>query len=166
MGVAALGLGSAVGLTIGSLYQSNEARKDTRRAQRANQRIEARKLQKQKQEALRASQRERAKITANSVSQGTQEASASQGGIASIQTQTTNNISFIEQINQAQLQVQRRLEKAAQHQANAQAMSQVASLASMAVGMPGMGGPPAPNTPAPVVTSQGKPAGTSFIGIV
>jgi hypothetical protein len=94
-------------------------------------------------------------MVASSVSQGTQEASASRGGTASVQTQTTNNISFIEQINQAQLQIQSRMEKAAQHQFNAQAFSGIASLASMGVGM----STGAPNKPAPVETSVGVPTG-------
>lgn len=130
MGTAVL-VGASLLATGASVVESNNARKDTKRANRASQRIEARKAQRQKQEQLRASQRTRAEMMASSVTQGTQGASASQGGVASVQTQTTNNISFIEQINQAQLQVQRRMEKASQHQFNAQALGQVSSLASM-----------------------------------
>lgn len=131
MGLEVL-VGASLLATGASVIESNNARKDSKRANRASQRIEARKAQRQKQEQLRASQRTRAEMMASSVTQGTQGASASQGGVASVQTQTTNNISFIEQINQAQLQVQRRMEKAAQHQFNAQALGQVAGMASMA----------------------------------
>lgn len=122
-------------LTGASLIESNNARKDSRRAQRANQRIEARKIQREKQAQLRAAQRETARMTAASVSQGTGDSSAVSGGVASINQQTANNVSFIESINQAQLDIQRRLEKSAQHQFNAQAFTELASMASMGVGM-------------------------------
>ena len=143
--------------TAGSLVQSNSARKDSRRAQRANQRIEARKMQREKQAQLRAAQRETAKMTAASVSQGTGESSAVSGGVSSINQQTANNIGFIESMNRAQLDIQRRLEKASQHQFNAQAFSGLASLASMGANFSQR--PKAPNTPAPVETSVGVPTG-------
>ena len=157
MGLETVLIGTAVGLTGASLIESNNARKDSRRAQRANQRIEARKMQREKQAQLRAAQRETAKMTAASVSQGTGESSAVSGGVSSINQQTANNIGFIESMNRAQLDIQRRLEKASQHQFNAQAFSSLASIASMGVGM---GNTPAPNkTPAPVETSVGVPTG-------
>lgn len=144
MGLATIAVGTLVG---GSIYSSNRARREQRRATRARNRIESRQRQRQTQEQLRASQRATAEIQAGAATQGITDASAVRGGVASVQTQAAENISFINQIDSAQQEIQSTLERANRYQFIAQTAAQAASLgASAATGGAGSGRA----TPAPV----------------
>jgi len=117
----------AFGVVGGSIFASSKARKERRAAARAQARIASRQRARERQQVLRESQRASAQITAGAAGTGTLGASAFQGGVASVQTQAFNNASFITQIDTAQKEIQKRLERASQFEFTAQTLGQIAS---------------------------------------
>lgn len=123
---AALGI-AAVG-TAASIQQSRQARKASKRAARAQQRISERQNQRERLKQLRESQIARAQVTASAAQTGTLGTSAFEGGVASLQSQAAGNISFINQIESLQQQVNKNQQRAANFASNAQDIGAVTEL--------------------------------------
>lgn len=100
------------GTVVGSVFQSNRARREERAARRAEQRINERKQQRERIAQLRQSQINRASIEAVTSATGTGESSSAQGAAFAQTSQAASNIQFINQIESLQREIQSRLESA------------------------------------------------------
>lgn len=100
------------GTVVGSVFQSNRARREERAARRAEQRINERRQQRERIAQLRQSQINRASIEAVTSATGTGESSSAQGAAFAQTSQAASNIQFINQIESLQREIQSRLESA------------------------------------------------------
>lgn len=100
------------GTVVGSIFQSNRARREERAAQRAQQRIRERQQQRERIAQLRSAQINRASIEASSAATGTGGSSSAQGAAFSQTSQAASNIQFINQVESLQQEIQRRMESA------------------------------------------------------
>lgn len=118
------------GLVGGSLIQSERARREQRKATRAQQRIQERRNQRQRLQQIRESQINVAQIEQAGATQGVGTSSSLQGGVAAIQTGTAANVSFINQVESLQQRIQNNLERANRFSGQAQAAASLATLAT------------------------------------
>ena len=121
---------AVVGLTGLSVIRGEQSRKEQKRATRAQQRIQERRNQRQRIQQVRESVIASAQIQQAGATQGIPQASAVKGGVAGVQTQAATNISFINQIESLQQNIQRNLERARTFAGQARTLGQAAEFAS------------------------------------
>lgn len=124
------------GLTGASIYQGERARKESKKAAQAQQRISNRQSQKEKISQLREAQIARAQVSVQSQAMGTQDASTTSGITSSIGSTAGANVQFINTINSLQQEISRRMQKANDFAANAQTLGSLASLGASFVKPP------------------------------
>ena len=141
--MAAAGVGIA-----GSIYASEQSRKQSKKASRAQRRMQARENQRQQLAQIRQSKIASAQIMQAGANTGTSGASSVQGGMANVQMQSAQNVSFLTQMDNMQQAVQRRQEKAAQYAGLADTFQAAGNFAASRVQPTGTGGtkPANPNT--------------------
>lgn len=109
------------GTLFGSLVAGEQARREGKKANQINRKIEELKLRRQKQETLREAQVARASLQQQAANAGVLQTTGAQQGVQSIEAQATGNLQFIDQINTLQQQSSERLQ-AAQDFQNASAL--------------------------------------------
>ena len=101
----------AVG-TVGQVATTIKAGKENRAAARAQQRIEARRAQRQQLAELRQSQIVRASVSQQAATSGSADTSGFRGAVGSAQSTTAGNLAFTQQVQGLQQYIGQRLEKA------------------------------------------------------
>ena len=135
IGVATLGL---------SLQQSRQARKQTKKANRLDERRAKLQATRSAVESIRKSQVARAQIVQAGENQGVGGSSAVSGGVASIASSTAGNIGFADQLFKLQQSSSRLRQSAADFSSNSQAIGQLGGMAANFSG--GTAKPPATPT--------------------
>ena len=122
-----------VAVSVGTgLASANEARKSRKASQRANEvqsRIQERRSQRERIQALREARIVNAQLDTQAAITGTQSSSAVQGASANIQQQLGTNLSFVEQIQGLQKQAQVYQQSAANAASRASTYNAIGNLA-------------------------------------
>lgn len=144
MGVGALVVAAvaAVGSTVSNMKAASEERK----ANRAQNRIAARKNQREQLANVRQNQIAAAKNTQGAATGGSLDSSGYRGSSSSIQSTTAGNLAFTNQVQGLQDYSAERLEKASKFRGYAMAFDTVGQIASSAGSAAGGGGGSTPNT--------------------
>jgi hypothetical protein len=121
-----------VGSVAASLYSSEKARSENKKASRTSRRIQEKQNQREKLKQIREGRIGTAQIEQASASQGTAGSSATRGGVGALNSNVSSNIAFLNQVDSLQQNIQRNLEAAGKYQAQSAAFGQIASLAAMA----------------------------------
>ena len=133
MGVEALIVGSLIG-TAASVVSGQKARSEQKKANKVQQRVRQTQDARARIAQVREARRAQAQIIQSGATQGAMNSSAVQGGVAAVGSNAENNIQFINQVDNFQQTIARRMENANKFQAMASTFGTVASLASSAAG--------------------------------
>lgn len=100
MGIETALLAVAAAGTVGSLYSQNQAAKASSKAAGAQRRQEALAAAIQRRQAQKAGRQAAALAIQAGENQGVADSSGAQGGVGSIRSQTTSNLSFLDRQGQ------------------------------------------------------------------
>jgi len=131
---------AAVGMTGASIYSSEKARKESKRANRAQNRIRQATTARENLAAVRQQKIMQSQVLQAGATQGTMSSSQTQGTYSAIGSATAGNMGFRNQIDSLQQEVFRRMEKANLYSAQAGYYGQAANLAMQGASM-GLGAP-------------------------
>lgn len=123
-----IGLGLAVFSTAYSVDQQREAAKDSKRAQRAQQRLQDIKAARERRSQVRQAIVAQSTLEARAQATGTSKSSSAQQGGDSVQSQLASNLSFLDQANQLNQQTSIFEQRAASASSRAATGQAVASL--------------------------------------
>lgn len=132
--------GAAVVGTTASIYSSVKARKEQKKANRAQERIRQTQSARERLAQVRESRIAQAQVLQSGATQGTGDSSTTQGAYSAIGSTAAGNIQFINQMDSLQQEVFRRMEKANLYTAQAGYYSGAANLAMQAATL-GIGSP-------------------------
>lgn len=155
--------GAAFAGTAASVYSSEKARKEQKRANRAQERIRQTQSARERLAQVRESRIAQAQILQSGATQGTSESSFIQGAYSAAGSATAGNIQFINQIDTLQQEVFRRMEKANLYNAQAGYYSQAANLAIQAASLGAPTQATAPTTPGSISTTSAGGAQASSV---
>lgn len=127
--------GAALAGTAASVYSSEKARKEQKRANRAQERIRQTQSARERLAQVRESRIAQAQILQSGATQGTSGSSPVQGAYSAVGSATAGNIQFINQMDSLQQEVFRRMEKANLYNAQSGYYAQAANLAMQAASM-------------------------------
>jgi ABC-type protease/lipase transport system fused ATPase/permease subunit len=144
---AVVGAGALVGGTVMQMSASKKAAKEAKKANKFERQKAELQSARQKMEAMRAGRLAMAEAQQNASNQGVGDSSSGRGGAASIFSQTSVNLSFLDQYGYYSDQASRHLQKSANAQASASMWGAVAQLGGTVYGM--SGGFKGPKPPAP-----------------
>lgn len=136
MAVSAI-IGSAVvsaGASISSMQSQKKAAREQRRAAELQRQRDRAAQQRQRAAAIRETRLAAARASQAAANQGVAGSSGAQGGVGSIISQGTANISFLDQGIRVGDQISERLGRAAQYRQRAQTAQAVGQLAGQVVG--------------------------------
>lgn len=135
MGIETVLIGAAIAGTGASIYSSEKARSQQRKAERKQNNM--RKLQSARDAMgqVRQARIAQAQIIQGAATAGTDTSSAAQGGYAAVGSSAAGNIQFINQIDSIQSQIARNMEKANQYAGNASTFNALSNLALMGASM-------------------------------
>ena len=128
MGLEVIAIGLAVAGTVGSAIQGRKAEKAQKRARQLQERQEKLKQRREELRARREARIEQARIAQAGANVGASGSSAVVGGVASLQSQLSSNLSFLNESGNLAQQQSRFLQKAANAQARAGEFGAVANL--------------------------------------
>lgn len=137
MGILEVAIGVSAITGVAGLKASSDARSEQRKAQRAQAKIQERQTQRQRIQSLREARVKQGQLGVQATNSGTQDTSAVQGASASLQQNLGSNLSFVEQVQGLQRNVQYRQEQASKYAGQAQAFSAVSGLALQGASMAG-----------------------------
>lgn len=130
MGLDLLSFGSpAIGQGL-SIYKSQQADKQMRRAADLQRRQEAFKALRERRDFIRSARSAAAKITQGAENAGVASSSAAQGGIGSIINQAASGLSFLDQYNAFSTEIGKVTSKASKLQSDAQRYAAIAEFSS------------------------------------
>lgn len=129
IGVATLVVGTAV-----QIDQGNKAAKATQKSQQFEQQKNELQQAIQRRDAIRSARISSAKAKQAAENQGAANTSASQGGLGSISSQLSSNLSFLDNMSNLSSLSGKALGEAARHQTYANAAGAVAGLGSAVAG--------------------------------
>ena len=116
--------------TAATLQQGRQQRKESRRQSRIAEKRARLENRRQRLAQLRESQIAKAQIVAAGAQAGALGTSAVQGGVASLETQTASNLSFINQIESLQQNIALSQQRASDFRGNIGAISSLTSAAT------------------------------------
>ena len=142
----------ALGSSFGSMVAGEEARKDTNKARKVQERVRQMQDSRARLAQVREARMAQAQVIQSGATQGALESSAVQGGYSAIGSNAENNIQFINQVDTLQQAINKRMEKANSLQGAASAFGAVASISGSFAGgtkpkgaAPNTGGTPTNN---------------------
>lgn len=154
----------AVGAVGGSIYSSEKARKEQKKARKAQDRIRQTQSARERLAQVRQARIAQSSILQSGATQGTMDSSATQGAYSAVGSAAAGNIQFINQMDSLQQEVSRRMEKSNMYSAQAGYYGQAANLAMQGSSM--LGSPTkstAPTTPGSMSTTSASGAQASTI---
>lgn len=137
MAVSAIVVGAAAvgaGASISSMQNQKKAAREQRRAAELQRQRDRAAQQRQRAAAIRETRLAAARASQAAANQGVAGSSGAQGGVGSIISQGTANISFLDQGIRVGDQISERLGRAAQYRQRAQTAQAVGQLAGQVVG--------------------------------
>lgn len=136
MAIAAVVGGAVVsaGASISSMQNQKKAAREQRRAAELQRQRDRAAQQRQRAAAIRETRLAAARASQAAANQGVAGSSGAQGGVGSIISQGTANISFLDQGIRVGDQISERLGRAAQYRQRAQTAQAVGQLAGQVVG--------------------------------
>jgi hypothetical protein len=142
--------------TVGSVVAGEKARSQQKKANRIQERVRQTQDARSRLAQVREARMAQAKVLQSGATQGALGSSAVQGGYSAIGSNAENNIQFINQIDNMQQSINKRMESANNYSGAASAFGGIASISGS------LAGSGKPTTKAPV-TAGGT--STSNIGI-
>lgn len=130
MGLETILIAAVVAGTAGSIYSTNEARKSSKEAARAEQRRAEVQNVREVRSQVRAARLAQASITNAGAVSNTLGSSGVQGGVASVGSQLSGNLNYMSDIARENTTIFDATVKAAQHTSNAAMFGQIGSAAS------------------------------------
>lgn len=130
MGIETILLGAAIAGTAGSIYSSNQARKSTKEAARAEQRRAEVQNVRNVRQAIREARLSQGSLVNQGANAGTIGSSGVSGGLSSVSAQLGSNLNYLSQIAEENTSIFNASLKAAQYQANAQIFGTISSAAA------------------------------------
>jgi hypothetical protein len=127
-------LGAAVVSTTASVVSSEKARKQTKKANKIQERVRQTQDSRSRLAQIREARMAQAQVLQSGATQGTIGSSAVQGGSGAIGSNANNNIQFINQIDTLQQAINRRMESANSYSGAASAFAGAASIAGSFAG--------------------------------
>ena len=124
----------SVGATVSSMQNQKKAAREQRRAAELQRQRDRAAQQRQRAAAIRETRLAAARASQAAANQGVAGSSGAQGGVGSIISQGTANISFLDQGIRVGDQISERLGRAAQYRQRAQTAQAVGQLAGQVVG--------------------------------
>jgi hypothetical protein len=134
MGLETILLASAIGLTGASVVAGEKSRKQTKKANRIQERVRQTQDARARLAQIREARMAQAQVLQGGATQGALGSSAVQGGYSAIGSNAENNIQFINQIDNFQQAINKRMEKANTYSGIANASAGVASIAGSFAG--------------------------------
>lgn len=123
---------TAVVATGASIYEGEQANSQQKKAQNYQRQQNDLQAARQQRDAVRQARIAAATAVQAGANQGVSNSSAVQGGVGSIQSQTNDNVSFLDTYNKLSDQASTALGKASEFQTNASIFGSVANLATSA----------------------------------
>ena len=165
MGLETILLGSALGLTGASLVSGEQSRRQTKKANKVQERVRQTQDARARVAQVRQARMAQAQVLQGGATQGAMGSSAVQGGYSAIGSNAENNIQFINQVDTMQQAISRRMESANNWSGAASAFGGLASIAGSVGSMSG-GPKPTAKTPTGGMSNAGSQsssiAGSSF----
>lgn len=143
-------IAAAVGLTGASLFSSNKARKEQKKAAKAQAAINRRKNKREMLKQQRQAMIERANIIAMGALSGASDSSSVQGGVSSVQSQLTGNLNYMQELSQMGGAVTEANIQAQRYAGQANMFSTLASTAAAFATPTAPAAAPAAPTPPPI----------------
>lgn len=140
-------VGVSVASTAASIYSGEKARKEQKRANRAQERIRQTQSARERLAQVRQTRIAQSQILQSGATQGTMESSTTQGAYSAVGSTAAGNIQFINQMDNLQQEVFRRMEKANMYSAQAGYYGAVSNLAMQGASL-GLGAPTKTTAPA------------------
>jgi ribosomal protein L18 len=120
--------------TVASAVSSEKSRKQQKKASRVQERVRQTQDSRARIAQVREARRAQAQIIQSGATQGAMNSSAVQGGVAAVGSNAENNIQFINQVDNFQQTIARRMESANKFQGMASTFGAVASIAGSFAG--------------------------------
>ena len=127
----------AVGSTAASVYSSEKARKQQKKANQAQERIRQATAARENLAAVRSQRIAQASVIQAGATQGTLQSSQTQGAFSGIGSTVAGNIGFANSIDSLQQNIYSSLQAANRYQAQAGYYGQIANMASQGASMLG-----------------------------
>ena len=125
----------ALGSSFGSMVAGEEARKDTNKARKVQERVRQMQDSRARLAQIREARMAQAQVIQSGATQGALESSAVQGGFSAIGSNTENNIQFINQVDTLQQAINKRMESSQNNAAYAQGLTQISNTVASAGGL-------------------------------
>tara|TARA_R110000744_G_scaffold214313_1_gene333137 strand:+ start:228 stop:632 length:405 start_codon:yes stop_codon:yes gene_type:complete len=125
----------ALGSSFGSMVAGEEARKDTNKARKVQERVRQMQDTRARLAQVREARMAQAQVIQSGATQGALESSAVQGGYSAIGSNAENNIQFINQVDTLQQAINKRMESSQNNAAYAQGLAQISNTVASAGGL-------------------------------
>ena len=125
----------ALGSSFGSMVAGEEARKDTNKARKVQERVRQMQDSRARLAQVREARMAQAQVIQSGATQGALESSAVQGGFSAIGSNAENNIQFINQVDTLQQAINKRMESSQNNAAYAQGLAQISNTVASAGGL-------------------------------
>tara|TARA_R110000803_G_C11851289_1_gene305906 strand:+ start:330 stop:734 length:405 start_codon:yes stop_codon:yes gene_type:complete len=125
----------ALGSSFGSMVAGEEARKDTNKARKVQERVRQMQDSRARLAQVREARMAQAQVIQSGATQGASESSAVQGGYSAIGSNAENNIQFINQVDTLQQAINKRMESSQNNAAYAQGLAQISNTVASAGGL-------------------------------
>lgn len=143
--IAGVGAAAAIGGTVANISQQKKAAKEAKKANKFQRQMSELQSARQKLEALRAGRQSMAQAEQSAANQGVSGSSSAQGGAGSIFSQTSGNLSFLDQYGYMADQATLHLQRSANASATASMWGSIAQLGQQVYSAAGgFKGPPPP----------------------
>ena len=120
----------ALGTSFGSMVAGEEARKDTKKANRIQEKVRQTQDARARLAQIREARMAQAQVLQSGATQGALASSAVQGGYSAIGSNAENNIQFINQVDTMQQAINKRMESSQTNAAYAQGLAQISNTVS------------------------------------
>ena len=127
--IAGCGLAVGVGSSVAQMSAASKQAKAAKEANRYQRQMNNLQSARQKLEAIRAGRQAQAQAAQAAENQGAASTSVGEGGVASIQSQTSGNVSFLDKYNFMADQASRYLQKSADYAAKGQMWAGIGEIA-------------------------------------
>lgn len=127
--IAGVALAVGVGSSVAQMSAASKAAKQAKEANRYQRQMNNLQSARQKLEAIRAGRQAQAQAAQAAENQGAAGTSVGEGGVASIKSQTSGNVSFLDQYNFMADQASKHLQKSADYQSRGQMWAGVGEIA-------------------------------------